>query len=142
MDISLVTGAYASLKAAKDIGSALLEVRDFNQTAAKVAQLNDLLLKAQDSLFAHNAQLLELQGEHLETSQKLRKLEETLAERARYTLFEITTARSSTARTSSQRRAQPARQSARSPSTTSASPATTRESKACFRSTSSTRWSR
>lgn len=90
MDLSLVTGAYASLKAAKEIGGALLDARDFTQSAAKIAEMNALLLKAQESLFVHNAQLMELQQQNFEASQELRKLKEALAERGRYTLFQIT----------------------------------------------------
>lgn len=90
MDLSLVTGAYASLKAAKEIGVALLEARDFAQSATKIVEMNALLLKAQESLFVHNAQLMELQQQNFEASQEVRKLKEALAERGRYTLVEVT----------------------------------------------------
>lgn len=89
MDLSLVTGAVASLRTAKEIGSALLEARDFTHSATKIAEMNNLLLKAQESLFAHNAQLMELQQQNFETGQELRKLKKASAERGRYALFEI-----------------------------------------------------
>lgn len=90
MDLSFFIGATSALKGAKDIGSALLEMRDFNQSASKIVDLNRFLLQAQESLFAHNTQLLQLQNEHCEASQELRKLKEALAERGRYSLVEIT----------------------------------------------------
>lgn len=51
--------------------------------------MNDQLLKAQDALFSHNAQLLALQQQLFETTEKLRKAEETIAERGRYSLVDV-----------------------------------------------------
>lgn len=89
MDLSLITAAAAALGAARDTIKAASGVRDFNQMAAIVSQLNEQLLKAQDSLFAHNAQLLALQQDQFDMAKRLQKAEEKLAERDRYTLFEI-----------------------------------------------------
>lgn len=89
MDISLFTAAVSSINAAREIGRAAIAVRDFNQFAAVVAQINDQLLKAQDSLFAHNAQLLALQNEVFESREQLRKMQETLAQRGKYALIEL-----------------------------------------------------
>lgn len=89
MDLASISTAVSALKAAKDIGQAAVAFRDFNQAAGAIAQINEQLLKAQDSLFTHNAQLMELQQQHFEAREELRKLKEALAEKARYTLFEI-----------------------------------------------------
>ncbi len=89
MDFSLVSGAVASITAAKEIGKAALGLRDFNQMAAQISEMNARLLDAQESLFAHNTQLLALQQQHFETTQKLAEVEKALAEKGRYTLFEI-----------------------------------------------------
>ena len=89
MDISMITGAINSINLARDIGKTFLAVRDFNEMASIVAKLNDELLKAQDSLFRHNAELLSIQQEQFETTKKLREAEESLAERGRYTLVEV-----------------------------------------------------
>lgn len=89
MDFSQISIAVGALKTAKDIGQAALAFRDFNQTAAALTQINEQLLKAQDGLFAHNAQLMELQQRYYDTVEELRKAKESLAERGRYRLFEI-----------------------------------------------------
>lgn len=89
MDFSLIGAASTAISSAREFGKAALAVRDFNQMADIVSKLNDQILKAQDALFTHNAQLLTLQNEHIQTAQKLREMEEALAERGRYTLFEL-----------------------------------------------------
>ena len=89
MDLSLIGAANSAIVAAREIGKAAIGLRDFNQLSAVVAQLNDQILKAQDSLFAHNTQLMALQQEVIEAREKLRKMEETVAQRRRYTLFEL-----------------------------------------------------
>ncbi|WP_186069115.1 hypothetical protein [Burkholderia gladioli] len=90
MDFSLITGAVASLNAAREFGKAALAVRDFNESAALISNLNSELLKAQESLFAHNTQLLTLQQQYFEATQELTKVREALAEKTRYQLFEVT----------------------------------------------------
>ena len=89
MDFSMISSASAAITAAKELGKAMIGLRDFNQIAGKVSEINSMLLKAQESLLAHNAQLLQLQNDHFKTSQELRELKETLSERGRYSLFEI-----------------------------------------------------
>lgn len=89
MDISLVTGAVTAIKVARQIGSAALKVRDFNQFAGTIAEINDQLLKAQESLFAHNADMMDLQQKYFEACEELRKLKATAAERGRYSLREL-----------------------------------------------------
>ncbi|AOY96880.1 hypothetical protein BKK79_35905 [Cupriavidus sp. USMAA2-4] len=90
MDFSLLSGAATAITIAKDVGRAAIGIRDANQLAAVISQMNEQLLKAQDALFSHNAQLLALQQDHFEACQKLRELEKTLLDRRRYALFEIT----------------------------------------------------
>ena len=89
MDISSFTTAASALKAAKDIGAALIELRDFNQVAATTSKLNSELLKAQESLFTAQSKMLELQSEHLEVLNKLREFEKSAQQRARYELIEL-----------------------------------------------------
>lgn len=89
MDLSLIAAANSALSAAREIGKAAVGIRDFNQLATVVAQLNEQILKAQDSLFAHNTQLFALQQENFDLTGKLARAEEKLADRGRYTLVEI-----------------------------------------------------
>ena len=89
MDFGLISAAAASITAAVDISRAAAGLRDSALIAAEVAKINDQLLQAQQALFRHNADLLSLQQQHFETAQKLRKAEEALAERGRYSLFEV-----------------------------------------------------
>lgn len=89
MDYSLLAAAGSAISTARDIGKAALALRDFNAFAATISAINDQLLKAQDSLFGHNAQLQALQQENFGMANRLRELEEKLADRGRYTLVEI-----------------------------------------------------
>lgn len=86
MDLSLIGAAAGAISAAKDIGKAALGIRDANLIAGEMAKLNDQLLAAQDALFRHNAQLLDLQQQHFDATMELQKLRERAAERARYVL--------------------------------------------------------
>lgn len=89
MDLSLISVIASAIGSAKELGKAALGVRDFNEMAPVIHQLNDHLLKAQDAMFRHNTELLTLQQEKFETTEELRKLKEALADRGRYTLFEL-----------------------------------------------------
>lgn len=89
MDFSLISAAVSSLRIAKDIGTAAVELRDWNQLSGEIAKMNGELLKAQDALFAHNASLLELHGKYADVCDELRKLKDAANERGRYALFEI-----------------------------------------------------
>lgn len=89
MDISLVTGAVTAIQAARKIGSAALQVRDFNKFAGTIAEINDQLLKAQESLFAHNADMLDLQQKYHEACEELRRLKAVAADREGYVLREL-----------------------------------------------------
>ncbi|RYF76817.1 MAG: hypothetical protein EOO22_00830 [Comamonadaceae bacterium] len=90
MDASQIGIVATAIGAAKDIGKAMLGVRDFNLLADRIAAMNDQLLKAQDALLAHNAAMFQLQSENFEAREELRKLKEAASERSRYTLVEIT----------------------------------------------------
>ncbi len=89
MDFSVVTAAMSALTTAKTLGQTLVGLRDFNESAAVVAQLNGELLRAQESLFSLSGQLNELQQENFRTAQELRDLRERLTDRARYALHDI-----------------------------------------------------
>lgn len=89
MDLSLIGAMATAITSAKQLATSALAIRDFNEMAAVVSQLNEQLLKAQESLFSHNTELLGLQQKQFETAEELRKLKEALAERGRYTLFEL-----------------------------------------------------
>ena len=90
MDFSLLAAAGSAITSARELGKAAIGIRDFNQMATTITQINDQLLKAQDGLFAHNAQLNALQQENFCMANRLRELEEKMKERGRYTLVEIT----------------------------------------------------
>ena len=89
MDLTLITGVAGALKTAIDLGKGALEIRDTTKLQSIVIAMNDQLLNAQQSLFTHNAELLALQQQYFEATQKLREAEETLAERGSYSLFEL-----------------------------------------------------
>jgi len=80
MDLSLIGAATAALSAARDIGKSAIGIRDFNQMATAISQLNDQLLKAQDSLFSHQAQLLTMQQEVFGLKDTLRQKEAALVD--------------------------------------------------------------
>ena len=89
MNLTELSIIGTSLAAARDIGKAAIGLRDFNALAAAMSQINEQLLKAQESLFAHNTQLHSLQQDNFSLTNRLRELEEKLAERGRYSLFEL-----------------------------------------------------
>lgn len=89
MDLSFITAASTALSIARDIGKAAVGIRDFNECAAAIAQINEQLLKAQDSLFAHNTELFTLQQQVFTTREELREAKEALAENGKYALLEI-----------------------------------------------------
>ncbi len=89
MDFSSIATAIASLKSAQELASATLAVRDFNQSAAAIAQINEKLLGAQQGLLAHNTMLLQLQSEYFQATEELRKLKEAVAEKDSYDLVDL-----------------------------------------------------
>ncbi|CUJ01102.1 MULTISPECIES: hypothetical protein [Achromobacter] len=89
MDFSLISGTVTTINSALDLGKAALGLRDANKLAAVVAEMNDKLLNAQQSLFTHNAQLMALQQEHLKATKELAEVKEAIAQRGDYTLVGI-----------------------------------------------------
>ena len=90
MDFGLITSAVGALVSAKDIGAAMIGVRDNNLVALKVSQMNEQILKAQEALLTHSLQMGELQQRYFEALEKLRAVEKLIADRGRYTLVELT----------------------------------------------------
>ncbi|NED64217.1 hypothetical protein G3I15_25095 [Streptomyces sp. SID10244] len=89
MDFSSIATAIASLKSAQELAAATLGVRDFNQSAAAIAQINEKLLAAQQGLLAHNTMLLQLQSEYFEATKELRELKESISQKTGYDLFDL-----------------------------------------------------
>ncbi|MEA9605737.1 hypothetical protein QY702_04545 [Xanthomonas campestris pv. plantaginis] len=89
MDFGSIATVIASLRSAQELAAATLGVRDFNQSAAAIAQINEKLLAAQQGLLMHNAALLQLQQEHFETAKELRELKEATASQMRYPLVDL-----------------------------------------------------
>ena len=89
MDWTAIGSITTSISAARDIAKGIAAMRDITLINEKTAALMEQLLKAQESLLAHNSMLLQLQNEHFEAREELRKLQETLSERGRYTLVEL-----------------------------------------------------
>ena len=89
MDFGLISSAVSSLVAAKDIGAAMIGVRDGNLVAGTIAQMNEQILKAQEALLTHSLQMSELQQRHFEALEKLRTMEKLVADRGRYALTEL-----------------------------------------------------
>lgn len=91
MDMASIGTAFTAIDLIRKGLGAAIELRDFNKAAAELAKLNEALISAQTALLAQNTALFDLQREKFETAEKLRKAEEALAERGRYSLFELTT---------------------------------------------------
>lgn len=89
MDLSIISAAAASLTAARDLGRAAMGVRDANLIAGTLTQMNDQILRAQDALFSHQAQLLALHEKLAHTQQQLRLAQEVVEQRSRYQLVEL-----------------------------------------------------
>ena len=89
MDWTMIGGITSSITAVKDIAEGLRTERDEALIREKTTALWQEVLKAREGLIAHNAALLQLQQEHFEAGEKLRKLEETARERGNYSLVHI-----------------------------------------------------
>ncbi|MGE8515746.1 MAG: hypothetical protein ACN6OM_03970 [Alcaligenes nematophilus] len=89
MDFSLITGAVTAINGAIDLGKGALSIRDEAKAMEIVRAMNEKLLDAQQRLFELGAAVNALQHENFEATQKLRELGETLAERGRYSLVEL-----------------------------------------------------
>jgi hypothetical protein len=93
MDWSAVGAITSSISAARDIAKGLSAIRDQALISERTAALMEQLLKAQEGLLAHNTALLQIQQEHFEAREELRKLKEAASERGRYSLFEVSVGR-------------------------------------------------
>ena len=91
MDFSSFGAAASAITAARELGRAMVGVRDFNEFATTVSQLNDKLLKAQESLFTLNTLLLDLHSKYFEACEELRKAKEAIKQRNSYSLVELGT---------------------------------------------------
>ncbi|MBB5447113.1 MULTISPECIES: hypothetical protein [unclassified Paraburkholderia] len=89
MDFASFGSAVGALKSAIELGKTALELRDLNKVAPTIADMNAKLLEVQNSLLAHNTQLLELQGKHFAATEELRKVNEAMVERSRYALVHL-----------------------------------------------------
>ncbi|MGS1115996.1 hypothetical protein [Castellaniella sp. UC4442_H9] len=89
VDFALITGAVAAINGAMDIGKGAVAIRDGAKASEVVRAMNEKLLNAQQRLFELSAALGTLQQENFQAAQELRELREALAERNRYTLFEL-----------------------------------------------------
>lgn len=89
MDLASISTAFTAIDFIRKGLAAAIDVRDFNKAAAELSNLNEALISAQTALLAQNSALFSLQNEKFEMAEKLRKLEESLAERGRYSLVEL-----------------------------------------------------
>ncbi|KGU41834.1 hypothetical protein [Xanthomonas citri] len=89
MDFASITTVVSSIKAAQELLSAAVGLRDANQAAAIVSKINEQLLAAQQGLLSHNVMLLQLQQENFETAKQLRELKEAIAKKDSYPLVDI-----------------------------------------------------
>lgn len=89
VDFSQISAAVTAIGAASEIGKSLLGIRDSTIGNAKIIEIQELLLKAQNSLFAHNSELHKLQQENFDLANRLRALEEKQTKQSQYSLVEI-----------------------------------------------------
>ncbi|MCC4613632.1 hypothetical protein LL963_16295 [Xanthomonas campestris pv. esculenti] len=89
MDFASITTVVSSIKAAQELLSAAVGLRDANQAAAIVSKINEQLLAAQQGLLSHNVMLLQLQQENFEAAKQLRELKESIAKKDSYPLVDI-----------------------------------------------------
>lgn len=89
MDPSLVAAIATALSTAQKLLSGAVKLRDNNLIGQAVADANDQLLKAQQDLFTHNAEMMKLQQEHFEVREQLQRMKAANAERDRYSLQEL-----------------------------------------------------
>ncbi|MCL2656123.1 MAG: hypothetical protein FWD62_01670 [Betaproteobacteria bacterium] len=89
MDLSAITGLAQSISLTKTLVKAASEIRDFNAMAEIVSKLNAQILDTQERLFALQSSLMLAQQESFEAEKTIRELREALAEKERYTYFEL-----------------------------------------------------
>ena len=89
MDFSLIPAALSGIATSVGIAKAALEMRDFTQAGAAVADVTQKLLDLQAQVLVSNAAFMQLQQEHSSLAQRVRELDEARTDRERYTLFEL-----------------------------------------------------
>ncbi len=89
MDVTMLGTAITCLTAAADIGKSIVGIRDATVANNKVIEIQELLLKAQQSLFAHGSELQRLQQENFDFRERLRSLEAEALNKLNYTLVEL-----------------------------------------------------
>lgn len=89
MDFSAIASAVTAISTARDMAKGLVGLRDEALVREHLAALNEVLLKTQEQLFAHNAAFSKLADEHHKARQELRELQEAMRERGRYTLVHL-----------------------------------------------------
>jgi hypothetical protein len=89
MDFTTLGTAITCLTNAADLGKSIVGIRDTAVTNGKVIEIQELLLKAQHSLFAHRTELQRLQQENLDLANRLRSLEAEELNKQNYTLVEL-----------------------------------------------------
>lgn len=90
MDFSLIAGVLTGITNSLVIARAAIDVRDFNQAGAAIADVTQKLLDLQTQVIASNGAFMQLQEQHSALSQIVRELQEQAADRAGYELFELT----------------------------------------------------
>ena len=83
MDIASINALVASLKAAKDIGQGMLELKTAAEVQTKVIQLQGLILEAQSSALDAKTECVELIEENADLKKDNRELRERLEIRER-----------------------------------------------------------
>lgn len=90
VELASIQAAFSALKAAKELGAAALELRDFNQTAAAISQINAQLLKAQEGLFELQGAMFEAQAENHRLQEEVRQLKAAQDLREKYDRVALT----------------------------------------------------
>lgn len=89
LDMGSIQAAFTALKAAKELGTSALELRDFNQAAAAISQINAQLLKAHDSLFELQGAMYEMREENHRLRDEVRDLKAAQDLHSMYEAFEL-----------------------------------------------------
>ncbi len=93
MDIASITAAISSLKAAKEIAQALLEMKSLGDVQAKVIDLQTQILSAQSSALDAQSEQFELRQRIAEIERQLSELKSWATERQRYELKAVASER-------------------------------------------------
>lgn len=89
VDISAIAGMMTALKGAKDIATAMKELRDGTLIQEKVIELNGKILDAQSSAFVANDERTSLIDQVRQLEKRVAELEVWETEKARYVLTNV-----------------------------------------------------